>query len=203
MKSLVLVAAIALLSNSWIMAMADSQRFTVKAKGNAPIIHFTRLHHRVADVDDHQELSVFADGRVRVHNPVYMKNAGTYQYELSAKDMQSLLETLDGYGLMTLDSNSLAAARASAATSRNSSHNDRFHVSDLTATHITLSFANFAKGSDKGIVVQKQIVWNDIPADARRFKDIAGLKQLAAAEQVLLQLTDHSRRNAIRVTGGK
>ncbi len=185
------------------MAMADSQRFTVEPNGNEPIIHFTRLHHRVADVDDHQELSVFADGRVRVHNPVYMKNAGTFQYELNAKAMQSLLETLDGHGLMTLDTNSLAVARASEANARNSSHNDRFHVSDLTATHITLSFANFAKGSEKGSAVQKHIVWNDIPADARRFEHIAGLKQLAAAEQVLLRLTDHTRRNAIRVAGGK
>ncbi len=203
MKTLVVLVAIGLLSNSWTTVAANDQGFTIKASGDEPVIHFTRLHHRVVDVDDHQELSVFADGRVLVHNPVYMKNAGTYQYKLSAKDMQSLLESLDGHGLMKLDVDALKAQRDSAAAIRNTSRDNRFHVSDLTATHITLNFANLAKGSSKGSALNKRIVWNDIPVDAKRFDELSPLQGLAAAEQVLLQLTDYSRRNAVRVSGGK
>lgn len=199
-------AMLALLVLSPIMASsakADTLGYAVKGNGNNPIIHFTRLHHRVADVDDHQELSIFADGTVRVHTPVYMKEAGTFEYQLGHKDMQALLDQLDKNGLMSIDWTDVRAARDAAADARNRSLNGRFHVSDLTATHITLNFKSFGKAENKGQPVVSKIVWNDIPADARFFESNQDIQKLATIERSLLSLMDHSRRNAVRVAGGK
>ncbi len=203
MRTLFIAALVALLSSSWVTAMADGQGFAFKADGSEPIVHFTRLHHRVADVDDHQELSVYADGRVRVHTPSYMKNPGTFEYRLSDKAMQSVLGKLEAKGLMSFDQASAREQRATAAEARRAVDSERFHVSDLTATHITLNFASFGARNAKGTPVRNDIVWNDLPADALRYANVGVIAQLAEAERVLLALTDHSRRNATRITGGR
>lgn len=177
--------------------------YQISASSDEPVIYFTRLHHRVADVDDHQSLSVFADGRVRVHTPVYMKNAGTYEYVLSSKALQALMTRLDGNGLMSRDWSKAKVERNTQAAMRNVSGDARFHVSDLTATHIVLKFEQFGKSSEKAKPLAKTIVWNNIPDDARQFANNQAIQELAVIEKTLLALTDHSRRQAVRVNGGQ
>lgn len=202
MKTIVRAAVMVLLAGPWAVSTADGQTLFYKANGNEPVIFFTRLHHRVIDVQDHQEVSVYADGRVRVHTPGYMKNPGTFEYRLSGKAMQSLLGKLEARGLMAFDVEAARAARDSAAAARSAQTGERFHVSDLTATQISLNFASFGKNGAEGKAVRKEIVWKDLPADAMRFPSVDMLTNLAEAERLLLRLTDHSRRNAVRVAGG-
>ncbi len=203
MRTFLRAVLIALLVSLLAVVQADDQRLVAKSNGAEPIIHFTRLHYRVADVQEHQELSVYADGRVRVQTPSYMKMPGTYEYRLSAKAMQSVLGKLQAHGLMTFDQESARAQKVAEAEERSASFNERFHVSDLTETQITLNFASFGSAGAKGKSVQNRIVWSDLPADAMRYAKIEAIGNLAKAEQILLGLTDHSRRNATRVSGGQ
>lgn len=202
MKTLVITALIALSLIPLNRAHADSDLYRVTTSSGGPVVHFTRLHHRVLDVDDHQAVSIFADGLVRVHTPVYMKNPGTFEYRLSAKEMQAFLATLDAKGLMSTDWTATRAARDSAAASR-AAAGEYFYVADLTATHITLNFESFGKTGSKGEKIDQKIVWNDVPVDAQRFTSVKEIQQLADVEKTLLALTDHSKRNAVRVAGGK
>ena len=110
---------------------------------------------------------------------------------------------LEANGLMDFDADSVRSMRDSAEESRHASTSERFHVSDLTATNIKVNFASFGARGGKGKSVRQDILWNDLPADAARYADVAALVRLAQAEQILLRLTDHSRRDAVRVTGGR
>ncbi|MFK8028995.1 MAG: hypothetical protein AB8G18_02040 [Gammaproteobacteria bacterium] len=203
MRTLVMTVTLAVSLMLTGHAAADAQAYVFKGNSDEPVIFFTRIHDRVADVDDHQELSVFADGRVIVHTPVYMKKAGTFEYRLSTKEMQSLVAQLDANGLMSTDWEAARLERDTRAAQRNASTSDRFHVSDLTATHINMNFEQFGKSGSKGKKLSANIVWNDIPVDAERFRNLAAVQQLAKVEKVLLQLTDHSRRNVVRIAGGQ
>ncbi|MEM7084344.1 MAG: hypothetical protein AAF465_16570 [Pseudomonadota bacterium] len=179
----------------------DVGRYQARGYDGEPIIDYSRRHYRVMDSDQFLALKIYADGRVRLSTPSYMHNPGEFEFRLNAKRMQALLSSIDTMEILSFDAD--AAHRAKAESEARRADGERFHVSDLTETRIAIRFAHFAAPGKEGKPVNRQILWNDVAVEAERFSDVVMLQGLNHFERQLLRLTDPTRRQAVRVTGGQ
>lgn len=193
-------AAVALCAMFVACCAVNAQDRTLKYAGenNRPILSLTREHGMMRGLKDEPLVRVFAGGRVHVHIPAYMKNAGHYEYELDGKALDELLATLDGFGLFEFDMQSARSQVAAARTARQSVTGERFVTLDSTRTRIELAFASWSRGKDAGTALIRTIEWPDPAVDAGRYPEADAVVGLAAAEKTLLALLTHPSRRAIK-----
>lgn len=177
-------------------AAKDGTSIDFDPVGNEPIVTLIREHGMVRDLDETPLVRVYGDGRVHVHRPAYMRDAGHFEFRLAADELAALVAALEANGLTQFDRDAVRAARR-AATS------DHFVTLDATVTKIELNFARFASKSQAGGALERTIEWADPAIDAERFPAIPALAGLAAVERALLALTTDTRRRAVKAAGGQ
>lgn len=85
----------------WLILMfADS---VIAADEPLPILDYQREMSLVADSDNSMRLQVFADGRINVHYPFFMRRAGDYQMALNATELNQLMSEMHSFGLDVFD----------------------------------------------------------------------------------------------------
>lgn len=182
---------------------AEPDPISYRADGAQPVITFSRLHGMVRGVSDLPLLYVYADGRVHVDLPVYMKNAGRYEYRLGRAELDALIRNLDTQGVTQFDAAAVRKKRDDALRSIRVSTGQRFATLDSTVTRIELNFAGFARSDAPAAPLRRTVEWADVAIDAQRLPQITEIVTLAAAEKSLLALIDHPRRKPVESQRGE
>jgi len=180
----------ALICAAWFAAVspAAAQRPTIELPANADtvVLEYTTVHHMLAEQDPEPLLRIFADGRVRVHYPVYMAKAGDYEARISAAELRGLLLYLAADGVLEFDPSATREQRAIAAAAERSAGR-LHHVSDVTETLIEIRLGSYRAADAQDVVTgfRKSVRWPNVYTDAQRFGAIAGVQTLARAEERL------------------
>ena len=77
--------------------------FGFKAPASEPVIEYSLRHHMLADHDHVPLLRVYGDGRLLVHRPAYMKNAGDFALQLQQAELAELIRMLADKGILDFD----------------------------------------------------------------------------------------------------
>jgi hypothetical protein len=166
----------------------------VSAEPAAPIVSYREVLGEVGEADAGPALQVFADGRVSVHYPPYMKRAGDYQLRLTPGQVTALVHSLTDKGLLDFDS---AAVRRSAADARQA----RRRASTLRGEPATATFVSDASTSIIDLHVgarRNKITWQGLREDARANPEITALQNAAAAEVELRSLLERPDLERVR-----
>jgi len=138
----------------------------------------------MADADPGPSLRIFGDGRLEVHRPPYMQQAGDWTDQLSADEMQVVLGALVADGLLDLDAATaranLTAARHRARAAALAGEAPLLEASDTGVTTITLAVEGRSQ----------TIVWRGLRADAFVNPDVREVQQARRAQETLLLLMD-------------
>lgn len=150
----------------------------------------------IEDPDPGPSVKVYADGRVVVHFPAYMKRAGDYETVLTADELEALVSGL---------SNQLAGFDEEAAR-RKAAHGDAvqrtwaagnrtpelLQAPDATNTKITVKLTAYEpRGLGPAIhPVDAAVTWRGLNEAARRHPDVQEIQGLAVVRRDLLALME-------------
>jgi len=158
-----------------------------------PVIEYTLVHSLLVDNDPVPLLRVYGDGRVEVHRPVYMKNAGDFAMQLTPTELNVLLQSLATDGIMDFDAATTRTERQQLDAQQRSLTGKLYAVSDATDTVITVRLGAY-RGSPAAPLLtnlQQQLRWANLEQDARRFPAADRLTRAAAGAQRLHALIRH------------
>ena len=127
-------------------------------------------------------LRVYGDGRVHVHIPPYMKQAGDYEYHLAPGELRALMIFIGSMGVTEFDEGTAIADRNAAEVAIFEQTGELFHVSDETVTQIELNLANYRAPGLSGAIANfnKQVRWANLDIDVTRYPQLTDLKNLHA-----------------------
>lgn len=89
-------------------------KFSYTRAADQPILELSYEGGMIADPDPTPYIRVYGDGRAVIHRPVYMKDAGDFELQLSPEELENLLATFAQPELLTLDPARLTAMAAEA-----------------------------------------------------------------------------------------
>jgi len=152
-----------------------------RSRGNSnvlPVIQYQQNIHMLSTVDDRLTFQVFADGRVLVHYPVYMKRAGDYEMQLEEAALIDLLHSLSDNGVMGFDSEKNKTRRRNEKKALNAK-GQYFAISDVVETTVEVRLDEYQKNSSSKKISNfyKKFKWDNLEQDAKRFKNIKALDQ--------------------------
>ncbi len=171
------------------------------------VVTYREILGEIGHADRGPTLTVFGDGRMVAHYPVYMKRAGDYERRLSSSELAALLGSLAAKGVLDFDAAAVrGAARASlaAAHARARATNTPialFEASDASTTVIEVNVDRYrpaAAGAREVRGLAKRVAWTALRTDAQRHPDVPALRDLAAAEQELRALREHPAFTGVR-----
>lgn len=147
-------------------------------------------------------VKVYGDGRVVVHRPAYMKQAGDYSLQLEPAETRALVRSVAARGLVEFDRDAVKRAKRQARAERQAARRGSRggagaplleSTSDGTVSRFELRLKRYRKqGAAQGMAeVRKQIRWHGLRQDSRRHGDIPELRELEAARQELKALGRH------------
>ena len=182
-------------------------RFDDSAANTQPVIEFRQHVHMLADVDDRLTMTIYGDGRVLVHYPVYMKRAGDYEMQLDKDELVSLLSAMAANGVMDFDAektrerihgkNRANHARAKAGRA------ELFEISDAVDSVIDIHLEEYRRNS--GVAANKKFSrrfrWRNIEHDARRFRDEDDIVRANSSVTDLRRLMKDARLKPGKRTG--
>jgi hypothetical protein len=146
----------------------------------------------VADADPGPSVEVYGDGRVVAHFPHYMKRAGDWSDHLTADELQALLGTMVGDGLLDVDPTAararLGLARAARRAAALRGEATLFEASDPSLTIITLR----ANGRER------TITWRGMRGDAFAHPEVTEVQTLRRANDALRALADRPGLRRVR-----
>lgn len=161
---------------------------------NTVIIKFEELFGELGDMGRGPLLEVYADGRVSVYYPPYMKRAGKYQLQLTQVEMESLLQIFSAHNIPDFDVAAVRQSRNLAATAQEASSGMLFASTDPSTTILELHLDQYVPAwppGQKPLAVHQRIVWQGLRADAQRFPELAAIQNLFTAQQELRALMEH------------
>ncbi len=173
---------------------------------DAVVVTYRELQGEIGGTERGPVLTVYGDGRVVSHYPVFMKRAGDWEHRLAPGELDALLRSLADKGVLDFDAQGVrAAARSAAADSvqRARAANTPvvlFETSDASTTVIEVTVDRYVAATPGAHAVQgftKRVAWTGVRGDAERHRGVSALQNLAAAEQELRALRD--RPGAARV----
>lgn len=100
-----------------------------------PIFVYHRVNDLVAHMDAEPRLQVFADGRVLITYPTFMKRAGRYETRVNLQELESFLQRSSARQIGKLRSEDLANEVAQ-ATNAKSAAGEYFEIQDDTVTYV-------------------------------------------------------------------
>jgi hypothetical protein len=180
--------------------------FSLPSKGSEVVV---RLIERIDGIESEEAgptTTVFADGRVVVERPSYMKQAGRHETRLSPEDLRAWLATLLETGVTEFDSQRTrgdreAADRAHRLKQVGRSGTEVFDRSSASRIDFELYVDDFraaAKGPGAEETVRKKIDWRGLRRDASRYSELEDLQSLEAAVRMTRTL---GRKSIVEATG--
>ena len=148
--------------------------FTADSGVTEPVIFYQQNIQMLSTMKDNATLSIYGNGRVFVHYPVYMKKAGDYEMQLNGTELENLLRTLSRNGVMGFDENKV---RGKVETEQKALRaKGRFlSISDTVETSIDIRLVEYRKNASS--VIQKnfykQFKWDNIEHDAKYYNNTA------------------------------
>lgn len=156
------------------------------AETTTPMLSYHRIISELANQDPTPLLRIYADGLAIVHIPSYMKQAGTYETQLSQAELQQLINEIRLAGLPAFDAVSIQSIR-NQHVSQNANSGVLRTVSDNEVTVITLELPDGPLDAVQVTSTRSDFRWKNLQFDAKQF-DIPALRAAAEAEQRLLGL---------------
>ena len=147
----------------------------------------------LAAPDPQPLLRIYADGRVHVHYPAYMKRAGEYTMNLDATTLDSLVQQLADNGLMDFDAATTRQQTRQLEATRRAASGELYYRSDGSDTVIDIRLAEYRPAAGAAAIrpFRKQVRWRDLEQQARRYPQAVGLVRAAAAAASLRALCEH------------
>ena len=170
----------------------DAQPPSFDRSGETVVLHYQEVIGALAADEPGPSVEVYGDGRVVVRYPSYMKQAGTHTVQLSAQELDALVERVVNEGLLPFDTDAaaedLGAARAASAGAvrRDGSGGVLTHVSDPPTTVIEATLSPQPGQRSSRRVVRAQ--WTGLAHDALAHPQIESIRNLARAEEQMRAL---------------
>ncbi|HHO59815.1 MAG TPA: hypothetical protein ENJ64_06185 [Thiotrichales bacterium] len=173
--------------------------FRLPGDATVPVIEYRRHIAMLANAPSQLQLQVYADGRVHVHFPVYMKKAGDYDYQLSATELVQLIRSLTDNGMMEFDPLAVQQQKRS-YDNRMKARGEYFAVSDAVESVVTIRLPWYQKSllSPVQTNLVKNFSWKNLEQDARRYRDNTSIQSAAAAMQALDSLLQHPAMRKVK-----
>jgi hypothetical protein len=176
---------------SW--AQSAPARFELPSDPQALVLRFSESLAALAHPDPGPSLEVYADGRVAVHYPPYMKRAGDYELRLDPGALQRLVASQLARGVAEFDPEAVRSRRRELARERGraagSQRPELFSVPDAATSRFELRLGSYQPaGRGPQAPFSKRISWHGLAAHARHYPEIAALADLARARRDLLDL---------------
>jgi hypothetical protein len=152
--------------------------------GEQELLEYSQTHDMVA-YDGIPMLRVFDSGRVQVHLPAYMKQAGDYEYFLTGEEMKILSDRMAHKSITAFNKSVLAEKLRMAEAANRAQGAQLFAISDNTYTIL--------KVSPTGSEPDRAIEWSNLQNDAQRHPQLRDLADLAETERLLQKLLHHPR----------
>jgi hypothetical protein len=172
----------------------------VTRRPDAVVVVYREVLGEIGGTDRGPTVTVYGDGRIVAHYPLYMKRAGDWERRIAPSELDALVRSLADKGVLEFDAQTVrAAARASLAASRARAAATQqpialFEASDASTTVIEMAVERYVPatpGAREARNVSKRAVWTALRTDAAQHPDVPALAGLAAAEQELRALRDH------------
>ena len=162
---------------------SDGRLYEVDTRSPEPIIEYWLKIDLLPESGDRPVVQVFGDGRVNVHRPVYMKDAGDYELVLTQDQLKDLLRSFGKRGLMDFDKTKYRSKRAKAAEAKLKKTGSYTVISDSMTTTIDVRLDGYRarNNAQKRKDFRKRIRVKDIEHDARQLTDANEVQDLAAS----------------------
>jgi hypothetical protein len=152
--------------------------------GEQELLRYTQTHDMIAP-DGIPMLQVFDSGRVLVHRPAYMKQAGDYEYFLGAAEMKTLRDHIERRSITAFNKAALTERLRRADAANQAGRRQLFSISDNTYTNLSIYPGMNGAVSD--------IRWANLQIDADRHPELQDLTEIAETERFLQKLLQHSQ----------
>lgn len=198
-RTITVALACAVLAIAVIPAAAQSPVVEFPSFAGAVVLEYNVIHHMLAQPDPEPLMRIFADGRVRVHYPVYMAKAGDYEVRLSTAELHGLFDELATSGIMDFDAEAVSAEKERVEAVERAG-GVLHHVSDVSETVIDIRVKSYRPAGSAAAIAdfEKSIRWPNIHTDAQRFKGIAEVQALARAVERLRAIINRSDLSRVR-----
>jgi len=182
-----------------VSAGLHSAGFRLPQNTSQPIVEYRQSLPLLGKMATQPVMKVFADGRVQVHKPMFMKQPGDYEYTLSPAELLALIQGLIKDGMVDFDETKVMRARQAAEDARRK-RGELYAVSDAEITTIQLNLDSYQSSIFAPVqaVINKQLRWQNLETDARRFRGITALQGLEHAVQTLNGLRQHPAMRKVR-----
>jgi len=166
--------------------------FSISPADSLPIIEYYRNISMLKEQDALPMLQVYADGRVRVHTPAYMKNAGDYEYQLSQAELVALVRTLSKQGVMDFDQKRVHRDKE-IHDSDMKQKGELHYVSDSMETVVDIRLKNYQRTflSLPQANFKKRFSWKNLEQDARYYKNNRSIQSADLGIKELDKLLHH------------
>ncbi len=153
-------------------------RFDDTAAAAEPVISYQLNIHMLSGIDDKPSVRVFGDGRVLVHNPVYMKKAGDFEMQLNEVELVDLLRDLSSNGIMDFDEKKVKE-KVKAHEAKLKSKGQFYEISDALETVVDIKLDEYQKDNKSKKVknFSRKFKWKNLEQDAVRYKNTSGHNQ--------------------------
>lgn len=178
-----------------------AKAFEYNTSPGSVIVEYFEDIAEIAGEDLEARVRIWGDGRAVVHFPVYMKQAGDYETQLTTGELDTLLHSLVDKGLLDLDESALRAAKRDAQNRRaQDARNGRGTVKSradgvTTIVRVNLTAYTPAGETERAFNVSKTLVWHGLKGDAEDYPEIA---ELADAMAAVAQIEAVCRRPDLR-----
>ena len=150
--------------------------FATDSSSIGPVIYYLQNVEMLSRTNDKKTLSIYRNGRVIVHYPVYMKKAGDYEMQLSSVELEDLLKSLSRNGIMDFDE-SKVKEKVNAVEKSLQAKGLFYDVSDAVVTNIDISLDKYQKNTASPILnnFRKHFRWKNIEHDVKRHESNVAL----------------------------
>lgn len=164
-------------------------------QNNSHVVMTYRIHNEIVSVETPPLITIYGNGKVRIHYPNYMKKAGDYEFWLSDTELDDLLSSMNNDGLMDYSSPLLEQQYAEALEVQQDSY-DLFEISDQTTTIIRFNI-NRSVNANSSETINKELKWQSLEQIPQGLSNHPVLNDINRAETKIKALLD--REDLIKI----
>ena len=163
--------------------------FSYPIDPDALIISYSETPQMLGNPDLTPRIQVFGDGRVQIHYPHYMQRAGDYEVYLNPGEMRQLLLAMSG--IFDFDSQAVKHARKAVKEHRETLEGVVYYRSEDTLEQFEILLDAYRSDqAAKSEVINQQLKWNNIEADAVAYPELEELQKLKGARNSIRALLE-------------
>ncbi|GMQ89558.1 MAG: hypothetical protein BMS9Abin09_1058 [Gammaproteobacteria bacterium] len=162
-------------------------QFQYSTQASTTVIEYNLVHEMLAEPDAVPLLRIYGNGRVHVHVPAYMKNAGDYEIQLKRNELDAIVLALSQDGVIDFDHSSIRKNLSRLNAQRLAATGTLWQVSDVTETVIEVNLDRYQRSPASTPVngLKKSFSWKSLQLDARRYPESIAIQRAAASARML------------------